>query len=235
MEKINLICFPYAGASVYSYISLMKAFPAFINPIPIELPGRGKRIADCLITEMAPAIDECFKQIEVFMHKPYAFYGHSMGALFAFLLSRRIFSNDKLPKPLHLFLSGAGSPGHRKKGVIRHLLPRDQFIQEIKNMGGTPHAIFEDEGLLNFYEPILRADFSIIENYKYQKEKKLPVPISVFIGTNDEEAKENATLWKEETSNEFSLLEFTGNHFFIFEHLEEMTKTIGGILKVYIK
>ena len=234
MEKINLICFPYAGGSVYSYTSFVRAFSACINPIPVELPGRGKRIADGLISEMEAAMDDTYKQIEVLMHKPYAFYGHSMGALFAFLLTRKICGNDNLLKPLHLFLSGAESPGHRKKIPIRHLLPREQFMQEIKNMGGAPHEIFKDKSLVNFYEPILRADFSIIENYKYQKEKPLPVPLSVFIGTNDEVTKEDAALWREETSNDFVLKEFTGNHFFIFEHLEEITNIMSDALKKYI-
>ncbi len=80
MNKMNMICLPFAGGNVYSYQGYEKLAPASLNVIPLELPGRGARIREKLLKNLDEMVDDVFKQAKPYLNqKPYMIYGHSMG------------------------------------------------------------------------------------------------------------------------------------------------------------
>jgi surfactin synthase thioesterase subunit len=90
----------------------------------------------------------------------------------------------------------------------------------VKELGGIPEDI--DEELLNFFEPIIRADFQAIETYQHEERKPIDVPITVSIGKNENVTLELAQTWDKETINDVKVFEYPGNHFFIFENAEDI-------------
>src|SRR4051794_37934122 len=105
MKKINLFCLPFAGGSRYSYISFANCAPENICVIPIELPGRGSRFRETLLTNMDSVVTDIFQQIKDRLDEPYGIYGHSMGTLSGYLLTKKIIQKN-LNKPIHLFFTG---------------------------------------------------------------------------------------------------------------------------------
>jgi medium-chain acyl-[acyl-carrier-protein] hydrolase len=86
----------------------------------------------------------------------------------------------------------------------------------LKRLNGTPAQILEDSDLMRIMMPVLRADFELVGTYAYTPESPLGIPISVFGGLGDDEAgRAELEAWREQTTADFSLRMFAGDHFFI--------------------
>lgn len=234
MEKINLFCFPFAGGSKYSYRGYAKAAPASLRVIPVELPGRGARFRDPLLTDMDRIVDDVFDQVKNELNEPYAMYGHSMGTVVGYLLTRRILG-AALPPPLQLFLSGRGGPSLTDRGPVLHALPRTPFVEKIRELGGCPEEVLRDAELMHFYEPILRADFRALETYAYAETGPFDVPIAVMIGEDENVTLDEAGAWGAETTQPLLVRSFPGNHFFIFDHEAAIMDTVAGQLQARVR
>ncbi|MBF0119282.1 MAG: thioesterase [Desulfobacterales bacterium] len=230
--KINLFCFPFAGGNTYSFREFPKHFPDFINVLPIEIPGRGKRLSEKLLTNIDDIVSDIFINIKGCLANPYAIYGHSMGGLIGYLFAQKA---PHTSKPIHLFVSGKSAPSVKSKRENEYLLPKHQFIELLKKYEGTPSEIFSNNELFDFFEPILRADFQAVDTYRYEEGKPLDIPITVITGLRDADVTyEDAIKWQKETVKKFQIYQFPGGHFFIFEHLMHLcniiSKTLGNAL-----
>lgn len=226
MNKMNLICLPYAGGNIYSYLGYAKLAPSYLNLIPIELPGRGVRMKEKLLRDIDQMVEDIFVQTQPHLNdKPYIIYGHSMGAILGYLLTKRILK-EGMSAPRQLIFTGARAPSVRDLEQKRHLLSKDKFIAKLIEYGGSPDEILQDESIMNFFEPIIRADFEGVENYIYTASKPLNIPISIMIGKNEPVTYEDAIAWQNETNLPIEVRQFEGGHFFILEHQEEIMSII---------
>src|ERR1041384_6956218 len=137
MKSVNIFCFPFAGGSKYSYNGFQPFLPPAITLIPVELPGRGARMDEALLKDVDLLCDDVYKQIKSRLVHPYAFYGHSMGSLIAYLITTRII-RDGLDQPVHLYFTGCVGPSEIASQPKTYHLPKDEFISELKKMGGSP-------------------------------------------------------------------------------------------------
>ena len=230
--RVRLFCLPFAGGSCYSYRDLKACTADFIDVIFIELPGRGKRVIEALLTSMDNIVDDVFHQVEVGLHDPYAVYGHSMGACLGYLLVKRII-REKLPEPVHLFFSGSEAPSVEKKAEERdrHLLPKDDFIGLLRELGGCPRGVLEDDELMDFFEPIIRADLQANDTYEYRETRPFDIPLTLMRGSDEKMTDEEVLKWQQETVAQLEVRQFPGGHFFIFDHFPEIGRMISRTLE----
>ncbi len=222
---MQLFCIPFSGGNAYSYAEFKKYLPDHIELCNLELPGRGTRIREPLLTDIDTMTEDLFRQMEDHIQGDYAIFGHSLGALLTITLSRMIQEKGMNP-PSHLFLSGQSTKDFNNPNA-RYLLPDDQFIQMLRNMEGTPEELLTDESFVNFFLPIIRADFQSIETYKnIPAPFKLKMPITVLLGKEEPVTDEEAALWQMETDNTFSIHRFEGGHFFIYNQTAEICRFI---------
>ncbi|MEZ5673643.1 MAG: alpha/beta fold hydrolase, partial [Thiotrichaceae bacterium] len=152
--------------------------------------------------------------------------GHSMGALLVYLVAQRLVAAD-LPLPAHIFVSGHRAPSVSQRLSWKHNLPKTEFIAMLQQLGGCPSEILQDAALLNFFEPVLRADLQAAELYQYQASLPLPVPMTVMLGTQEQEVNyEEAAAWQQETIYPLVIKVFNGGHFFIFEQTRQIKQVI---------
>lgn len=229
MIPVKLICLPFAGGSKYAYHRYTQLAPDWLEIIPLDLPGRGSRMGEALLTDMEAIVDDVMNQVRGLTVYPYAIYGHSMGALITLLVARRI-RREKLNEPLHLFVTGHGGPSANEDRVIRHKMPDPQLIEELISLNGMPQDILDDKALMDFFLPILRADFQAIETYQYEEDDKLEQPITCVIGRDEKITLEKAQAWEKETIGPLDVRRFPGKHFFIFEHSKEVIRLISRAL-----
>jgi len=215
----------FAGGNAYSYQFLKQHFPVGIDYQSIELPGRGRRIGQSRITRKDLAVDDLVKQIiELRNGEPYVLFGHSMGALLGLDVCREM---EKLKDaPIRFIASGSAGP---KTGENKHryLMSKDQLKQELRALGGIPEEVLQSAELYDFFEPIIRSDFEIIEaksNWENEIER-IDTNITCLMGSNEETVNEIEN-WKEYTSGEFSSSLYEGNHFFIYDHPREISSLI---------
>lgn len=226
---MKLFCFPFAGGSKYSYTLFQRYASPRLELVPVDLPGRGGRFADALLTDMDAIVDDVFQQIRNGLDKPYAFYGHSMGTVIAYQLLEKL-EEQNLRLPEHLFLSGRGGPATEKTDRNWNELPSAAFRQKLMELGGSPKEVLEEESLMSFLEPILRADFKAIEQFTYPSVKPRPIPVSVTIGSDEMTTLADAEAWQEISLQPIELNVLPGGHFFIFEQAEAMMKHIQQVL-----
>ena len=110
-------------------------------------------------------------------------------------------------------------------------MPKQEFIDKLRELNGSPIEVLENDALMDFFEPIIRADFKAIETYNYKKSQPFDVPISVFIGEDDKVSIEAAQSWQEETTMTISVRKYQGGHFFIFQNIESICNDIHKTLK----
>lgn len=150
-----------------------------------------------------------------FLDKPFAFFGHSMGAKIGFELARHLRRDEKV-EPAHLFVSGSNAPQLPKEERPVHDLPEPEFIEELRRLNGTPREVFENPELMRLMIPLLRADFAVCSTYSYLDEPRLSCSISAYGGLADQEVDRGSLeAWREQTAANFLLRMFPGDHFFL--------------------
>lgn len=215
--KIRLFCFPYAGGGASLFRLWHKYLPAEIEVCPVQLPGRESRVREALYDDLTPLIEKLSEVLYPALNVPFAFFGHSLGALVGFELSRLLRKKYGL-SPDHLIAAACPAPHVPDQHPPVHHLPHNEFIDSLKQMEGTPDAVFEDPDLLDFFLPLLRADFKVYETYLYTHDRPLACPISAYGGLGDDGVTEEALhSWAEQTTNTFKKRMFPGNHYFIRE------------------
>jgi len=228
MNKICLYCLPFAGGNSYSYRPLQNILnPTGVQLSPLELPGRGKRIREKLLIELNALAVDAFQQLaQQNLTQPYALFGHSMGALLVYLVTHQLIAL-RLPLPTHLFVSGHRAPSQSRRLSLKHNLPKTEFIAMLHRLGGCPVEILQDAELIDFFEPVLRADLQAAELYQYHPRLPLPIPMTVLFGSTEQEVNyQEAAAWQQETTYPLTINEIAGGHFFIFEQTSQIKQII---------
>ncbi|HKV41924.1 MAG TPA: alpha/beta fold hydrolase, partial [Blastocatellia bacterium] len=138
--RLRLFCFPYAGGGAAAYRTWPRSLPADIEVIPVELPGRGSRLAEPAFKRVPALIDGLTEAILPVLGTDFAFFGHSMGAVIAFELAREIRRRRGI-QPRHLFASGRRAPQIPDDDPRIFDLPYDEFVAELKTLNGTPKEV----------------------------------------------------------------------------------------------
>jgi medium-chain acyl-[acyl-carrier-protein] hydrolase len=214
--EFRLFCFPYAGGSSLIYRSWARALPPFVEVVGVQYPGRGTRLLEPSIKKMEPLADGIVAELTpALQEKPFAFFGHSMGATLAFEISSRL-AQQNGPRPLMFFASGRQAPHVPDRDPLTYHLPDDEFVGYLRRLNGTPKEILESEEVMQLLMPVLRADFELIQTYTYQPSPKLQCPLVVFGGIGDADIPRNdLEAWCTLTESTCSVRMFPGDHFFI--------------------
>ena len=213
--RLRVFCFPYAGSGVSIFRAWSDSLPAEVEVCPVQLPGRGTRLMEPPFTRLSPLIQALAQALFPLMDKPFAFFGHSLGALVSFELARQL-RRQYAVQPVRLFISADRAPQIPNRDPPIHNLPEGEFLVELRRLNGTPREVLEDEELRQIMLPLLRADFAVYETYGYSTEPPLNCPISAFGGLQDHRvSRGDLEAWREQTSVSFSLRMFPGDHFFL--------------------
>jgi Predicted thioesterase involved in non-ribosomal peptide biosynthesis len=229
---VRLFCFPYAGGSSNTYRSWQGLLPESIDVAPVQLPGRGERLSEPALPRLSGIVEALAHEIVPYLDKPFAFFGHSMGALIGLELTRWLRKNHK-PLPVHLFVSGRRAPQLPEPIGPAWDLPEQEFIERVRQLNGTPHDVLDHPELMQLIIPFLRADFAVCETYQHQAELPLECPLTVFGGIDDEEVSyEHLEPWREHTTSAYKLHLFPGDHFFVQTAHAEVVQVIAEELGV---
>ena len=212
---VRLLCFPYAGGAAQIFRAWPQLLPASVEVCPVQLPGRGNRIREPAFTNLLSLVETFAEVVRLHLDRPFAIFGHSMGATLGFELARYLGREHSL-EPVHLFVSGSPAPQMPNLNPPTYDLPEPEFIQKLRQLNGTPREVLEHPGLMELMLPILRADFELIQTYVYTDGVPLACQITAFGGLSDQEVnREQLEAWRRQTTAGFSMHMFPGDHFFL--------------------
>lgn len=159
-QDITLFCFPFAGGGASTYTSWIKKLKDKITVCPIQLPGREERIMEKPYTDMSELLRDLTDEIVIAIKGKYVLWGHSMGGKIAYELEKYL--ENKGYQAQCIFASGCRIPNIPEPNPIYHLKD-EAFKRELERFGGTPKKVLENKELLDFFLPMLRADFTLAD------------------------------------------------------------------------
>jgi medium-chain acyl-[acyl-carrier-protein] hydrolase len=211
--SLTLVCFPYAGGGASVFRAWSQSLPAEVEVAAVQTPGREQRLLEPPFHELEPLLSELVARLAPVLTGPFAFFGHSLGALLAYEVAHALRGQAE---PRCLFVSGCRAPHLPPSRDPIHRLPDRSFINELRRLGGTPGVVLDHEEMMALLLPSLRADIAISETYVCRPRPRLACPIVAFGGVNDPDVSAMAVGgWRDHTEGRFSFQLFPGDHFFL--------------------
>jgi medium-chain acyl-[acyl-carrier-protein] hydrolase len=230
--RLRLFCFPYAGAGASTYRGWRLPPRLSVEVWSVQLPGRENRRDEAPLRRLAELLPLLHGGLAPLLDRPFAFFGHSMGALIAFELTR-LLRRLGGPRPRHLFLSGHRSPDRPPTRGVASTLPDDAFLARLLEMAGTSPSALRDPELLHLFAPITRADLELCEQYAFRPEHPLDLDITCFGAVDDSEVElADVACWEAHTTRGFRLRTFAGGHLFPRDHQPEILDQVAMDLAV---
>ena len=228
--RLLLLCFPYAGGGAMAYRKWTTELPEEIDVLPVQLPGRERRLAEAPFTRMEPLVDAVTEALTPVLDRPFAIFGHSMGGIVGYEVAQRL-RREQGVEPAHLLVSARRAPHLPPDPDEDYKLPDDQFKQRLREMNGTPIEVLEHPELMALILPLLRADFELNDTYGPATHPPLTCPLTAFGGHDDAELPPGALeAWEEATTGRFELEMFEGDHFYLNRHRSRLLEAVASRL-----
>lgn len=228
----RLFCFPHAGGG-----ARMPVQVAGWSVIPVRLPGRESRVAEAPFERMNALVAALADNVDGYLadagdpKRAFAFFGHSMGAVVAFELTRELRRRSR-PLPAMLIASGARAPQFRRGHVPQPAPSRKAFVEELRRLQGIPAEALADPALVRAILPALEADAALYRNYIYTEDAPLPIPIRAYGGVDDPNVRrEHLDAWAEQTSSSFAAHQFPGGHFYLVPERQALQAALQAALQ----
>ncbi len=220
---MKAILLHHAGGDRYAFKRVEEKLSPHFATKCIELPGRGDRFGEKRLTNFEFALHDILTQIEKEINEPYFFVGVSMGVAFAFELTH-VLQAEGHPLPNALFLASRRSEEDYSELQRFSLSDKEVFWEHILTYDEKSKHLLHHPEILEVVEPVLRADFSILEDYHdtYALKPKLPVPAYILYGAEDlhKNNEETSAKWQKHFTTTIEVKIFEGGHFFLYENQE---------------
>ena len=247
----RLFCFHYAGGGAGTFRPWADALDATIELVAIEPPGRGGRAGEPLIESLDVFVGRLIPAMSPYLDKPFAFFGHCLGALLLFETARALLARGPLHLE-HVFISGARPPhllqreGPFERDLLTTLVRHPQF-DPFRPGHEQPDPVFADiirhfdidatDGFLGNPElralllPAVRADFAMAASYRFTATPAWDVPLTCFVGHGDPYVtQEDAVQWGHYTRVSFQAWIRNTAHFLIVDDRPFILDTINASL-----
>jgi surfactin synthase thioesterase subunit len=235
MNKINLICLPYAGGSVSSLCTYLNSLNENINLCLIELPGRGKRMNEKLLDNIDMLLENIFENIKQIIDsgEMYAIMGYSMGSILAYELYYMI-KAASLQLPKHIFFCAGRTPD-AYDDFKKAKLDDEAIIEGIDALGGLSKDILSNKKIKGKFVPVIRADYKVIQSYFFTEGRQLiECNISAICGEDDDQSISTIYRWQEFAAKKTDCIVIKGGHFFIKTYKDVLCEHINQLLQQHI-
>ncbi|WP_086792199.1 thioesterase II family protein [Streptomyces thermovulgaris] len=221
---VRLVCLPHAGGSASFYFPVARALSPRVEVLAVQYPGRQDRHTEPSETDLTVLAERIAEALGPWTDRPYALFGHSMGAIVGFEVARLMQAAGQ--GPVELFVSGRRAPSLDRSGEWQPSTD-EEVIAEIRSLNGTGDALLRDEEMLSMILPALRADYAAVRRYRYRPGPLLDCPVTAFTGDRDPKARvEEVRAWENHTASGFELRVLPGGHFFLVDRQAEVLRTV---------
>lgn len=223
---LRLFCFHHAGAGALSFARWAGRLSPEVSVVPVRLPGREARLREPRITGADELLRELDAELGPLLDRPYAFYGHSLGALVAHAFAaHHVRRGGSAPR---LVVAGACSAPHVGMPLIDACGPSDEdIVGFLHHTGGFRGPLAERPDWLRLTVGIIRDDLALARSLRARPRVPLPCPLLAVAGRGDEVVPAEAVrAWRDYTSDTFRMAVVEGDHFFVRDPaLPELLRT----------
>lgn len=225
--SLRLFCFHHAGGAASYFRDWASLLPPSVEVCCVQQPGREKLFSRSLHSTPEELVDHTLRALAPWLDRPFAFLGHSFGAVVAYAcVLRLIEEGGRLPD--RLFISGCRALDMPPRFDMRSSMSNLELAAGLNLLGGVPKELADHPGFMDMYLPILRGDIYIIEQFDAgDRPENINLPITAFGGADDISVSvDEISQWSRFTAAEFESIIFPGGHFFISENTESICQII---------
>jgi surfactin synthase thioesterase subunit len=227
---IRLFCFAHAGGGGTFFLPWRTRLGPDIAVCPVVLPGREGRIGERPFTRMDDLVPPLVEALRPHIDRPFAFFGHSMGAAVAYEVTRRL-SAEGTGLPLCLFVSARCAPQERVSPSL-HGMSETETLAAVRKLSGAPEEVLRRRDWRDRFLPCLLADFELNDTYLAAPGGRLACPVSAMTGDADPVVTPaDMRSWRETTHGTFGLRVFGGDHFYLKGPPRALVAAIQGDLR----
>src|SRR5512139_1553958 len=220
-----LICLPHAGGTAAAFFALAGALQPDVAVRAVQYPGRQDRRLEPAFVVLDDLVARLVEAVRPLTGRPYALFGHSMGAVLAYETTLRL-EEEGAPPPRWLFVSGRRAPSRHRPDDV-HRGSDDELLAHVGRLGGISPELLDDPDVRAMALPALRADYTLIENYRAEPGRTTSCPVTALVGDRDAlVSPDEAAAWKEHTRSGFELEYFAGDHFYLTAHVPALARAI---------
>lgn len=229
--NVNLICFPHAGSSAMFYSEWSDYFDETFNILPVQYPGRENRQEEAMYNSIIEMAKDFVEENEDLFEQDFAIFGHCTGSIVAYEVLKLV--EEKYNKTSVAFFASSNVAPNHSILVSTKDVSDEEFVKGLGQYGFIDSGLFALEEFSSYFLPIIRHDFDMQENYVCENLMKLNTPIFSLSGKEDASLAEYGKVldWKKFTNKEFEDKVFEGGHFYMEEHMEEVSHYISENIK----
>jgi medium-chain acyl-[acyl-carrier-protein] hydrolase len=232
--RVRLILFPYAGAGAYIYRKWAQYLPDYVEVVGVQLPGREDRFHQPPLDDLGAVLEMVAGELTESLEPlpDWLVFGHSLGAVLATEVTRTLLGSKGWEPPRHVMVSGSRALHliHRNRLPV-HDLTDDDLVEHMRSLNGTPEEILADASIMETLLRLVRADYSLFDQYEHKDSAPLPSPITVFAGDADPSTSpDTLDPWALLTTSTCQVHTLPGDHFFLNQSRTLLLKLINNIL-----
>ncbi len=225
-----LVCLPYAGAGAGIFRHWSTCLAGLADVVALRLPGRETRLNEPPLSDAKAVARRIAGSLTEHLRAPSVFYGHSVGALLAYLVAREL-DEEGVEHPCAVVVGARQAP-HLPSRKPAHKLPDTEFIQRVVRYGGASINSAEERELLALYLPTLRKDFAMAERYVHDDGGPLRAPIVSVGGSADPDLGiADLEAWRFHTEGDFRVLRIGGGHLFLHSPQRDLLRVLIALLR----
>ena len=230
-DGLRLFCFPYAGAGASVFRGWSTDLPEGLEAYAVQLPGREDRFLEPAVADLGDLLDALAPALTPCLDRPFAFFGHSMGAVICWELARRL-RDDAGLQPVRIIVSGSRALHYHESCPPDRLdLSEPALIDKLRRLNGTPRELLDSRQFRQTFLPAFRADVSLFAGYVHTGGEPLDCPVSAFGGTEDPRVREeHVRAWAELTTGSCEVTMFPGGHLFLNESRSSVVRSVARAL-----
>ncbi|MCK9920722.1 alpha/beta fold hydrolase [Frankia sp. AgPm24] len=225
---LRLVCFGHAGggATFYRWLAELDGdVEGGVEVVLAQYPGRENRVLENMPATMAALVDEV---VPLLPPGPLALFGHSMGALVAYEVARRLAQPADLRA---LIVSGRPAPGWQVSHTL-HQRSDAELVELVRDLGGTDAAVLDHPELRARMVAVMRADLRLVEGAAPVVDGALTAPVHAMAGLADRAAPPEQMIgWAGVTRGAFALTTFPGGHFYLVDQAAQVRAGILAALR----
>lgn len=226
---VVILGFPHAGGGCASLSPLNAGLPQDVELQTLNLPGRQARFVEENRTDLDGLIADLATAVAEQRGRSVVLFGYCTGALLAYLVADALRSQG-MAEVRHLAVASYPAPDKYRPWTDLHPLPSDLFWQRLREMGGVPAVVIENEEFRPILEPSLRADFELFAAYEPVARSPLDVPVTGIEGDHDELDPEGITAgWARVTSRDFERVRLDAGHWLVDDAPQDLARVLGEI------